>query len=196
MKKICVFCGSSMGTQAVYRKKAVELAQYFIKNDLTLVYGGADVGLMKILADTMLEAGKEVIGVMPKNLVEKEVAHNGLTELIVVETMAARKEVLIEMSDAFIALPGGFGTLDELAEVLVLDQLHIIEKPLGLLNVNHYFDHLEKFMRLGVQEGFIRKEHFENMMIHEEAQVLVEKLKTYQPIAMNKWIKDIKEESK
>ncbi len=172
-----------------------ELADYLIAQDISLVYGGADVGLMKILADRMLEAHKEVIGIMPKNLVEKEVVHNGLSQLIVVESMAERKEKLIAISDAFIALPGGFGTLDELAEVLVLDQLHIIEKPMGLYNVNGYFDHLIKFFDLGVQEGFIRQEHLDNMVIDKEVANLVNQLKAYQPVSMNKWIKDIKTES-
>lgn len=196
MKKICVFCGSSMGTDIVYREKALELADYLITQDMTLVYGGANVGLMKILADRMLEAGKEVIGVMPSHLVEKEVSHQGITELIEVENMSERKDLLINMSDAFIALPGGFGTLDELAEVLVLDQLSVINKPMGLLNVKGYFDHLVKYFDLGVQEGFIRQEHLDNLFIDDYSEGLMEKLGNYQPIEMGKWLKDIKTESK
>lgn len=196
MKKICVFCGSSMGNNPIYKETAIELANYFVKNDLTLVYGGANVGLMKILADYMLAAGKEVIGVMPHHLIEKEVAHTGLTEMFEVESMAVRKEVMIEMSDAFIAMPGGFGTLDEIAEVLVLDQLRIVEKPMGLLDVKDYFHHLIQYFRLGVDQGFIRQEHFNNLFSADNIEGLMRKMKTYQPIGMSKWIKDIKTESK
>jgi hypothetical protein len=196
MKKICVFCGSSMGNQAIYQEAAKELAQYFIDNDLVLVYGGANVGLMKILADTMLEAGKEVIGVMPRHLIEKEVAHNSLSEMIEVESMAQRKDLMIQMSDAFIAMPGGFGTLDEIAEVLVLDQLQIIEKPMGLLNTNHYFDHLIKYFELGVAHGFVRQEHLNNLFYAEKTDDLISKMQSYQPVGMAKWLKDIKTESR
>jgi len=195
MKKICVFCGSSMGFDLVYREKALELANYLIAQDMTLIYGGADVGLMKILADAMMDAEKEVIGVMPHHLVANEVAHKGITELIEVESMAERKNMLIEMSDAFIALPGGFGTLDELAEVLVLDQLRIIEKPMGLLNVNHYFDHLVTYFETGVREGFVRKEHLDNLFVDESSEGLMNKLNDYRPVEMNKWLKDIRKES-
>lgn len=196
MKKVCVFCGSSMGVNPIYREKALELADYLIENDLTLIYGGANVGLMKVLADRMLEAGKEVIGIMPTHLIEKEVAHQHLTQLIEVENMMERKDLLISMSDVFIALPGGFGTLDEVAEVLVLDQLKVIEKPMGLLNVNSYFDHLMIYLNLSVQEGFIRKEHMDNLMIDEKPADLIKKLEGYKTVEMGKWLEDIKEESK
>ncbi len=195
MKKVCVFCGSSMGNQAIYQEAAKELAQYFIKNDLIMIYGGANVGLMKILADTMLDAGKEVIGIMPKHLIDKEVAHNNLSEMIEVESMAERKDLMIQMSDAFIAMPGGFGTLDEIAEVLVLDQLRIIEKPMGLLNTNQYFDHLIKYFEMGVAHGFIRQEHFNNLFHSGEIDALISKMRHYQPVVMAKWLKDIKTES-
>jgi uncharacterized protein (TIGR00730 family) len=195
MKKICVFCGSSMGFDEIYRNKAIELADYFIEKNHILVYGGANVGLMKIIADRMLDAGKEVIGVMPQHLVDKEVAHTGITKLHVVNSMAERKNLLIEISDIFIAMPGGFGTLDELAEVLVLDQLQIISKPLGLYNVNNYFDYLIQFIELGVTEGFVRTEHRKNVFSHESPQTLCDMLSAYQPVEMTKWLKDIKTES-
>lgn len=196
MKKVCVFCGSSMGNQTIYQEAAKELAQYFIRNDFVLIYGGANVGLMKILADTMLNAGKEVIGIMPGHLIEKEVAHNGLSEMIEVASMAERKDLMIQMSDAFVAMPGGFGTLDELAEVLVLDQLQIIEKPMGLLNTNHYFNHLIKFFELGVAHGFVREAHFNNLFHAEKIDDLISKMQSYQPVGMTKWLKDIKTESR
>ena len=195
MSKICVFCGSSMGFDDIYKKKALDLADYFIEKGHTLIYGGADVGLMKIIADRMLEAGMEVIGVMPQYLVDKEVSHSGITKLHIVESMAARKDLLIEISDAFIAMPGGFGTLDELAEVLVLDQLQIISKPMGLYNVNGYFDHLIKFIDLGVTEGFVRDEHRSNVFADENAKELCRQIMAYKPIEMAKWLKDIKTES-
>jgi len=195
MKNVCVFCGSSMGANPVYREKALELANYLVQHDMTLIYGGADVGLMKILADKMLEAHKTVIGIMPKHLIANEVAHMGITELIEVESMAERKDKLISMSDVFIALPGGFGTLDELAEVMVLDQLRVIEKPMGLLNVNKYFDHLVKYFELGVKEGFIRQEHLDNLFVDTTSKGLMEKIDSYKPVQMNKWISDIKKES-
>jgi len=196
MKKICVFCGSSMGNSELYKLAAENLAQYFIDNDIGLVYGGANVGLMKVLADKMLAAHKEVIGIMPHHLIEKEVAHNGLTELIKVESMAERKDQMIQMSDAFIAMPGGFGTLDELAEVLVLDQLRVIEKPLGLLDIKDYFHHLIQYFRLGVDQGFIRQEHLDNLFHADNIVDLMEKMNAYRPVGMAKWIKDIKTESK
>lgn len=195
MKKICVFCGSSMGFDVIYKNKALELADYFIEKGHTLVYGGANVGLMKIIADRMLEAGKEVIGVMPQHLINKEVAHNGISKMHIVESMAERKTLLIDISDAFIAMPGGFGTLDELAEVLVLDQLQIISKPLGLYNVNSYFDFLIQFIDKGVNEGFIRDEHRKNVFSHQSPKELCEMLNSYKPIEMTKWLKDIKTES-
>jgi len=185
-----------MGYDPIYRKKAEELADYLIANDLTLVYGGADVGLMKILADRMLAKNKMVIGIMPTHLIEKEVAHHGLTEMIEVESMATRKEKMLEISDAFIALPGGFGTLDEIAEVLVLDQLKIIEKPMGLLNTKNFFDPLVRYFELGVGEGFIRQEHLNNLMVDTEVDALMNKLDQYQAVEMGKWIEDIKIESK
>lgn len=195
MSKICVFCGSSMGFDDIYKKKAIDLADYFIEKGHSLVYGGADVGLMKIIADRMLEAGMEVIGVMPQYLVDKEVSHSGITKLHIVESMAERKNLLIKISDAFIAMPGGFGTLDELAEVLVLDQLQIISKPMGLYNVNGYFDHLIKFIDLGVTEGFVRDEHRSNVFANENPKELCHQIMAYKPIEMTKWLKDIKTES-
>ena len=128
---ICVFCGSSMGYRNIYKKAATDLAHFLADHDLGLVYGGANVGLMKVLADIMLERGKMVIGIMPEHLIRKEVAHNDLKEMIIVETMAERKEKMVELSDAFIAMPGGFGTFDEISEILTFNQLRLTDKPLG-----------------------------------------------------------------
>jgi len=184
-----------MGYDDIYKRKALDLADYFIEKGHSLVYGGANVGLMKVIADRMLEAGMEVIGVMPQYLVDKEVAHNGLSKLHIVESMATRKDLLIDISDAFIAMPGGFGTLDELAEVLVLDQLQIISKPMGLYNVKGYFDNLIQFIDLGVTEGFVRGEHRKNVFSHENPRELCNQIMAYEPVEMAKWLKDIKTES-
>ncbi len=195
MARICVFCGSSMGTRNEYKTAAHELANYIAAHDLGLVYGGADVGLMKVLADTALEKGVEVIGIMPKRLIEKEVAHNNLTNMIVVETMAERKDKMVDMSDGFVALPGGFGTFDELSEILTFNQLRISDKPLGILNIAGYFDELLKFFNHAVGEGFVRKEHKENVIVSHKIPDLMRQMNRYQPLTIGKWIEDIKNES-
>jgi len=193
--KICVFCGSSMGNSEVFKNEATEVANYFAQNDISLVYGGANVGIMKVLADTMLDKNKEVIGVMPKNLVEKEVAYFEISELIVVDSMAERKTKMIELSDAFIALPGGFGTLDELSEILTFNQLRITDKPLGILNVDGYFDYLLKFFDHAVEVGYVRQEHRNNLIVADDIETLLIKMNEYSPLSMGKWIKDIVKES-
>jgi len=193
--KICVFCGSSMGRQKVYQEAARTVAGFFVQNNISLVYGGAKVGLMKILADTLLENNKEVIGIMPGLLVNKEVAHEGLSEFIEVKTMAERKAKMLELSDGFIALPGGYGTLDELSEILIYNQLRIDDKPLGILNVNGYYNHLLTFFDHAVAEGYVRAEHRNNLLVSDNISELVEKMQAYRPVSMGKWIKDIQVES-
>ena len=193
--KVCVFCGSSMGNSPVYRNEAKVVAEYFVKHNISLVYGGANVGIMKILADVMLENNKEVIGVMPTMLIEKEVAYFEITQMFEVETMAERKDKMLELSDAFIALPGGFGTLDELSEILTFNQLRITDKPLGILNVNGYFDHLLKFFDHTVEVGYVRQEHRNNLIVANDIETLLKKMNDYRPLSMGKWIEDIVEES-
>ena len=193
--RICVFCGSSMGYKEAYRRAAEHLAGYLASRDIGLVYGGANVGLMKVLADTMLAKGQEVIGIMPANLVQKEVAHHTLSELIIVDTMAERKEKMVELSDGFISLPGGYGTLDEISEILTFNQLRISDKPLGILNIDGYFDSLLRFFDHAVQEGFVRKEHRDNLMVSDDMEKLFEMMNDFHPLATGKWIKDIKIES-
>ncbi|MFA5417752.1 MAG: TIGR00730 family Rossman fold protein [Bacteroidales bacterium] len=195
MKRICVFCGSSMGNNGVYREAAEALGLFIAATGMGLVYGGARVGLMKVLADKMLEQNGEVIGVMPQLLINKEVAHDGLSHFVVVESMAERKAHMLELSDGFVALPGGFGTLDELSEILTYNQLHITDKPMGLLNINGYFDRLLAFIEHGVDEGFIREEHRINLIVSENIEALFSKMEAYQPVGMGKWIKDIHQES-
>ncbi len=195
MVKLCIFCGSSMGFNDVYRRAAENVADFFIKNNLGMVYGGANVGLMKILSDKLLENGNEVIGVMPQLLVDKEVAHNGLKNMIIVDSMSTRKQKMVELSDGFIALPGGFGTLDELAEILVFNQLRICDKPLGILNVAGYFDKLLDFFKHAANEGFVRQEHNNNLIVSDNIDDLVKQMQQYRPLSTDKWIKDILKES-
>jgi uncharacterized protein (TIGR00730 family) len=195
MERICVFCGSSLGYQRVYRQAAENLGKLFAESRIGLVYGGANVGLMKVLANSAMEHGGEVVGVMPQSLVDKEVAHNGINKLHVVTSMAERKSMMLELADAFIALPGGFGTLDELSEILTYNQLRICDKPLGLLNIGGYFDYLLRFLDHGVAEGFIREEHRSNIIVSFDCKSLLQKLKLYEPVGMGKWIEDIKGEA-
>ena len=195
MTRICVFCGSSMGYNDEYKEAARQLGNFFSDNNIELVYGGADVGLMKVLADTMLENGSHVIGVMPGHLVDRGVVHHNLSQLITVETMAERKQKMIDLSDGFIALPGGFGTLDELSEILTFNQLRISDKPLGILNIKHYFDHLLQFIDHAADVGFVRKEHRDNLIVSADIAELITKMKNYSPLEMGKWIADIKVES-
>lgn len=190
-----MFCGSSMGYRDVYRKEAKKLAEYLAEQNIVLVYGGADVGLMKVLADTMLENNKEVIGIMPQNLVTKEVAHHNLTEMIIVDSMAERKDKMVELSDGFIAIPGGYGTFDELSEILTFNQLRITDKPLGILNVNGYFNHLLDFYQHAVKEGFVRQEHFNNLIVADNVETVFKRMEGYAPLTIGKWITDIKIES-
>ncbi len=184
-----------MGSKSEYKEAAKSLGDYFVEKQIELVYGGADVGLMKVIADAVLAGGIKVTGIMPHLLIDKEVDHKGISEMITVDTMAERKELMAELSDGFIAMPGGFGTLDELSEVLTYNQLRISDKPMGLLNTGGYFDNLIKFIEDGVEAGFIRMEHRENLIIDSDIHRLVVRMNAYEPIVMKKWIEDIKVES-
>lgn len=195
MQSICVFCGSSMGAHPVYRDVARQLGRILAQRKIKLVYGGASVGLMKVLADAALRQGGFVTGIMPHMLIQKEIVHQEIQQFLAVETMAERKTQMIEMSDGFIAMPGGFGTLDELSEILTFNQLRITNKPLGLLNVNGYFDALLRFFDQGVEQGFVRAEHRDNILIHSESETLLQMMQRWQPVATEKWINDIRLES-
>ena len=195
MQQICVFCGSSMGTGLHYRKAAGDVGKLLAMKGIGLVYGGSNVGLMKIIADTVLQNNGRVTGVMPHHLISREIAHTGITEMFEVDTMAQRKEMMISISDAFIALPGGYGTLDELSEVLTFNQLRITDKPLGLLNTGGYFDALLRFFDHGVNEGFIRREHRDNLIVAEDTENLLDLLAQWQPVPTGKWIEEILRES-
>lgn len=195
IETICIFCGSSSGSNPVYSEKAVALGKLFIEKSITLVYGGSNVGLMRVIADAMLEAGGKVIGVMPHNLINREVAHKGLTEFHVVETMAERKAVMDKLSDAFISMPGGVGTLDELFEMMSWNQLELITKPVALYNVLGYYDQLLSFLDHSVDQRFVKPEHRVNLISESDENVLLEKIFNYEPVKVDggKWIKELHE---
>lgn len=182
LKRICVFCGSNTGARPAYALAARELASLMARQRTGLVYGGGNVGLMGILADAMIEAGGEVIGVIPASLVAREVAHSGLTELRVVQTMHERKALMNELSDAFIAMPGGFGTLDEFFEILTWSQLGIHGKPSGLLNVAGYYDDLLVMLDHAVSEKLLRPEHRALILADTDAGRLLQRLAAFSPV--------------
>ncbi|HPR58069.1 MAG TPA: TIGR00730 family Rossman fold protein [Bacteroidales bacterium] len=192
MKTVCVFCGSGVGKHPEYSTKARMLGELIAGKNLRLVYGGGNIGLMREVADSALAAGGEVIGVMPQNIVEKEIAHHAITKLHVVNSMHERKALMADLSDAFIALPGGFGTLDEIFEIMTWNQLEIITKPTGLLNIEGYFDHLIQFIRHAVHEKFVRPEHQSNLIVETDANNLLEKLQDFRPVKAEKWIDRLK----
>jgi uncharacterized protein (TIGR00730 family) len=176
MRRVCVFCGANPGIGDRFVGVARALGETLAKRGLGLVYGGASVGTMGALADAALAVGGEVIGVIPRALVDREIAHRGLSELVVVETMHARKARMVELSDAFIALPGGFGTLDELFEVTTWAQLGIHDKPIGLLDVDGWFGHLRAHVQQGVALGLIQPHHRQLWKIDDDAEALLEAL--------------------
>ena len=159
-RRVCVFCGSSLGVKPAYRSEAVTLGRLLGKTGLGLVYGGAQVGLMGALADAALANGGEVIGVIPRTLAGIEVAHQRLSQLVLVDTMHERKALMAQEADAFVALPGGFGTLDEFFEILTWAQLNIHAKPCVLVNTGGYYDHLLRFLQVAIDQGFLKRENF------------------------------------
>ncbi len=192
IRTICVFCGSGTGAKPVYRVEAEKMARYFTAHAIHLVYGGANVGLMGIIADTMISEGGKVTGVMPQGLVDREVAHKGLEKLHIVKGMQERKALMAELSDAFIALPGGYGTLDELFEMLSWHQLQIIQKPIGILNIDGYFDPLVEMLKRSVEDKFLRPEHYAILQVDDQIDRLMVKLTNHQPVVAGKWIEGLK----
>lgn len=193
MKKICVFCGSSFGNNKSYSDTAILLGNLIAKNNIELVYGGASVGLMGEIASAALSAGGKVTGVIPKQLIEKEVAHTGLNDLRIVGSMHERKSLMAELSDGFIAMPGGFGTLEEVFEVVAWGQLNFHNKPLGLLNVNGYYNNLIKFLDHSVNENFIKPEHREMILVDDDPEAMLTQLQNYIPPKFDKadWILEV-----
>src|ERR671910_1781546 len=181
MSRICVFCGTNTGSRPAYGVAARELGRVLADRDIELVYGGASVGIMGELADAVQEHGGHVTGIIPQQLMEKEAAHTGIRNLIVVASMHQRKSQMADMSDGFIALPGGSGTLEGFFEVLTWGQLGIHAKPAGILNVAGYFDHLIEFLDHAVEEGFLKQEHREMIVVESDPRKLLERLKEYAP---------------
>ena len=188
MKRVLVFCGSSPGRGPEYVRCASELGRLLAARGLELVYGGASVGLMGALADSALAAGGTVIGVIPTRLVEREIAHAGLTKLHVVETMHERKALMAELSDAVIALPGGTGTLDELFELFTWKQLGLHRKPIGLLDVDGYWQTLVAFLEHAANERFLHAEHLETLLVDVSAPMLLDRLASHTHRAVDKWL--------
>jgi hypothetical protein len=188
MQRIVVFCGSSPGRLPEYTERGVQLGRLLAERRIGVVYGGASVGVMGALADGALAAGGEVIGVIPRRLVEMEVAHTGLSELRVVETMHERKALMAELSDAVIALPGGTGTLDELFELFTWSQLGLHGKPIGMLEVADYWKPLLAFLDHAVNERFLRAEHRDTLIVEREAPALLDRLASYRHRAQDKWL--------
>jgi uncharacterized protein (TIGR00730 family) len=186
--RICVYAGSNPGADPAYAEAAADLARVLSGRGIGVVYGGARVGLMGILADTALEAGGEVIGVMPQDLLDREIGHTGLTELHVVASMHERKALMAELSDGFVALPGGAGTLEELIEVYTWSQLGLHAKPMGVLNVHGYYDGLAALLDHAVQEGFLRREHRAAMHAEPTAEALLERFDGWRPSGTGKWL--------
>jgi uncharacterized protein (TIGR00730 family) len=188
IKRICVFAGSNAGARTEYRARARELGRMLAERDIGLVYGGARVGLMGVIADAALAAGGSVTGVMPSMLVAKEVAHNGLTDLRVVSSMHDRKALMSDLSDGFIALPGGWGTWEEFFEVLTWSQLGLHQKPCGLLNVDGYFDRLLSFIEHSIDEGFVKREYRTMISVAASPGALLDAFVSYRPAVVEKWI--------
>ncbi|MEA3461481.1 MAG: TIGR00730 family Rossman fold protein [Bacteroidota bacterium] len=190
MKKIAIYCGSSAGPNEIYRTQAAQLGRYLAENNIHVVFGGGKVGMMGILADAALEAGGEVTGVIPGFLHVKEVAHNGLTELITVETMHARKALIEKMCDGAIALPGGFGTLDELFEMLTWGQLGLHDKPVGILNTNGFYNQILSAVDRMVEDGFLKDLNRDMLLVSEHIDELFKRMQSYAPPRVRKWIMD------
>ena len=190
MKNIAIYCGSSAGSDSAYRSQAEKLGRYLAVNNLHIIFGGGKVGMMGILADAALKAGGKVTGVIPAFLHVKEVAHSGLSELITVETMHQRKSLIEQMCDAAIALPGGFGTLDELFEMLTWGQLGLHDKPVGILNTNGFFDPVLAAMDRMVHDGFLKDVNRDMVLVSPQVEELLERMRAYRPPKVRKWIMD------
>lgn len=188
MKSITVFCGSSFGTEEIYKEQAVLLGQTLAKQNIQLIYGGANVGLMGAVADGVLNAGGEAIGVLPNFLRSKEIAHLGLTELILVESMHERKTKMSDLCEGVIALPGGFGTLEELFEMLTWAQLGLHKKPIAILNINGFYDSLIELTETMVEKGLLKDVNQKMLLVSDNIDDLLEQMKNYVAPTVGKWV--------
>jgi uncharacterized protein (TIGR00730 family) len=188
MKRVCVYCGSNVGSHPDYAEAAKHLARALVKRNIDLVYGGASVGVMGVLADIVLAEGGYVIGIIPQTLVDREVAHPGLSELRVVTSMHERKTLMAELSDGFIALPGGLGTLEEIFEVLTWAQLGLHRKPCGLLNIRAYYRRLVDFLDHAVAEQFLNAVYRSMVLVEEQPERLLERFNSYRAPAVARWV--------
>lgn len=188
VKSVCVFCGSNHGSRPAYTAAAQELGQVLARRGIRLVYGGGHVGLMGALASAALAAGGQVTGVITGALEDRELAHPGVADMRVVASLAERKALMAELADAFVVLPGGYGTLDELFEVLVWAQFHTHSKPCGLLNVAGYYDPLVAWLDGAARERFVREEHRTMVLVEDHAEVLLERFAAYEAPQVEKWI--------
>ena len=188
MKSITVFCGSSFGTEEIYKEQALLLGQTLAKQNIKLIYGGANVGLMGAVADGVLNAGGEAIGVLPNFLRSKEIAHLGLTELIFVESMHERKTKMNDLCEGVIALPGGFGTLEELFEMLTWAQLGLHKKPIAILNINGFYDSLIELTKTMVEKGLLKDVNQKMLLVSDNIDDLLDQMKNYTAPTVGKWI--------
>jgi uncharacterized protein (TIGR00730 family) len=190
MKKVTVFCGASSGFDPIYHSQAIYVGQVLVKNNIELIYGGGKIGIMGAVADGVLSAGGKAIGVIPKFLSGKEIAHEGLTELILVETMHERKAKMNELCDGIIALPGGYGTLEELFEMLTWAQLGLHRKPIGLLNTDGYYDSLIALIRDMVDRGFLKEINQQMLLVSDDIEDLLAQMSSYVAPDVPKWISE------
>lgn len=188
IESICIYCGSSSGRLEAYASAANSVAEALVGRNIRLVYGGAGIGIMGKVADQVLKLGGQVIGVIPKALAHKEVAHDNLTELHITQSMHERKLRMAELSDGFIALPGGIGTLEELFEIWTWAQLGFHKKPCGLLNVEGYYDSLVKFLDHVMAEQFVKKHHRDMLMVEANPDTLLDRFSVYQPPLVKHWV--------
>ncbi|EJR42890.1 TIGR00730 family Rossman fold protein [Bacillus cereus group sp. MYBK12-2] len=188
MNSICVFCGSNFGESEEYKNTAEKLGEFLGEKNTTLIYGGGKVGLMGSVANSALQAGGNVVGIIPEFLRDKEIAHQGLTDLIVVDSMHSRKQKMSELADGFIVLPGGYGTYEEMFEVLSWGQIGIHKKPVGLINVDGFFDPLLKMLQHTVDKGFARPENLNLILSSTNIEELFAQMKDYNHVIVNKWV--------
>lgn len=188
LHRLCVYCGSSAGSRPIYAEAADTFGQALAARNIGVVFGGGSVGMMGLVADAVLAAGGEAVGVIPHGLAAREVGHAGLTELHVVDTMHERKALMADLSDGFVALPGGLGTLEELMEVWTWAQLGIHRRPVGLLNVDGYYDGLLTFVNHAAREGFVREGHRALLVVSDTPEELLDALEAYEPPDVPRWL--------